>query len=264
MVAVLDPVNQPNVCDSALIELIDSANYVTVFCAYTLVSTDGYGTCVVPALYNNRIYFASIKFKNTFHLLTKNSFLLNGQPLSFDLTVPQNTCCNFDTANGVVKAYSGDVNNDFNSDILDLSIIDADITSMATGYQISDLNGDGVVDNVDYAICDNNSANFRYDDYPYACNPALLGIEEGEETGVSIYPNPSENYFRVKAEGTFSDFKIVMFDELGRPGLSEKFSDVSDMEVNVNHLPAGIYYIQMTSGNLFWNKKVVVLRSGND
>ena len=90
MNAVLDPVNQPLVCDSGTIEIIDVITNQTVLCSSTIINTDGYGEAYIPASLSGMDYFVSIKFKNTFHLLSATPVLINGQPVSVDLTIPQN------------------------------------------------------------------------------------------------------------------------------------------------------------------------------
>ena len=157
MVAVIDSVNMPLICDSAIIGLIDTSTLQSVYCANTLITTDGYGTCLVPSTFNGQKYLVSLKFKNTFHLLSSQTVELSGLPLNVDLTILQNACCNFDTTNGVAKIYSGDINGDGAIDVSDFLLLSLDIQNNAMGYIISDLNGDHVADSSDYNILNNNS-----------------------------------------------------------------------------------------------------------
>ena len=67
---------------------------------------------------------------------------------------------------GVFAIYSGDINQDENADLLDLSLLDNDIANFMFGYQNADLNGDGNVDLLDLPILDNNIHNFIYSVHP--------------------------------------------------------------------------------------------------
>ena len=80
MAAVIDSVNMPLICDSGIIGLIDTSTLQSVFCAYSLITTDGYGNCTVPSSLNGHYFLVSIKFKNTFHLISKHTIKLNGLP----------------------------------------------------------------------------------------------------------------------------------------------------------------------------------------
>src|SRR4051812_38958940 len=66
LAAVIDSVNLPNICDTAVISLIDTVSSLTVFCDSVLVNTSGYGVSTVPASFHGQRFLVSIKFKNSF------------------------------------------------------------------------------------------------------------------------------------------------------------------------------------------------------
>ncbi len=56
--------------------------------------------------------------------------------------------------------YSGDVNQDGSINVLDLGLIDNDVSNFVTGYVKTDVNGDRTVNALDLGITDNNAFNF--------------------------------------------------------------------------------------------------------
>ena len=249
MVAVIDSVNLPLICDTVIIGLIDSATHQSVFCAYSLITTDGYGSCTIPSFLNGHYFFVSIKFRNTFHLLSANTIKLNGLPLAVDLTNTQNTCCNFDTTNGVVKAYSGDLNDDGTIDVTDFLIMDNDFQQNATGYLITDLTGNQVVDSFDFTLFNNNLNANRNDDFVGTCNPLLIDIVEPELFPVIVYPNPCKDYFIVSLDQKYGNIRCTLYDALGNICLNTIFEDTANLRINSSQLHSGIYAIWISTEN---------------
>ncbi len=78
------------------------------------------------------------------------------------------------------------------------------------------------------------------------------GINELEDA-VSVYPNPTSN--KVYIEGNRLR-KIEVFNALGVLAVSEKFSD-SHIEIDLQHLPAGIYCLRIYSEDGAFSQSVV-------
>lgn len=249
MVAVLDPGNSPLVCDSGIIGLIDSTSRQTVFCSYTIIMTNGVGSCLIPSTLNGQKYLVSVKFKNTFHLLSSRTIEISGLPISIDLTVPQNTCCNFDTSNGVAKSYSGDLNFDGAIDGSDYLIMDADFQNNTLGYSLSDLNGDQIVDTLDFIILNNNLFASRNDDYFGNCIPLINGLNEEDNFSIEVYPNPSKDFFMVKLDKTYIRIGLRVFDLLGKVCIDREFEDESILRISDNQMQNGIYKIVISADN---------------
>lgn len=92
-------------------------------------------------------YFLSIVGRNSLELFAPSAFTFNGVDVVHDFTTQsQNT---LEVEIGIYAAYSGDVNQDGVIDELDQTQILAAIEEVASGVQVCDLNGDGVVDNSD-------------------------------------------------------------------------------------------------------------------
>jgi len=58
--------------------------------------------------------------------------------------------------------YSGDINQDLNIDLLDLSQLEEDINNFGAGYISTDLNGDGNTDLLDNPLIEENISNFIF------------------------------------------------------------------------------------------------------
>jgi hypothetical protein len=71
-----------------------------------------------------------------------------------------------EVSTGVWAFFSGDINQDENIDILDLTILYNDISTFTSGYFPSDINGDGNTDINDDPILSNNLSNFIYSIHP--------------------------------------------------------------------------------------------------
>jgi hypothetical protein len=68
--------------------------------------------------------------------------------------------------NGVYAFYAGDVNQDENIDLLDMSQEEVDISNFEYGYFVTDVNGDGNVDLLDIPMLDYNVSNFIFSNHP--------------------------------------------------------------------------------------------------
>ena len=67
---------------------------------------------------------------------------------------------------GVFAIFTGDFNEDKNVDLVDLGILEFDITSFAFGYFNSDNNDDGNVDLLDSPMEKANINNFVFSAHP--------------------------------------------------------------------------------------------------
>jgi hypothetical protein len=72
----------------------------------------------------------------------------------------------FQVEPGVWALYSGDIVVDENMDLLDLGLLENDISNFAYGYLPSDLNGDGNVDLLDSAPMESNISIFIFSSHP--------------------------------------------------------------------------------------------------
>jgi hypothetical protein len=70
---------------------------------------------------------------------------------------------------------------------------------------------------------------------------------------INIYPNPTKDKFLIDFEGFGT---IILYDMLGNEALNQNINGRS--EINISHLPKGIYYINVFSeGRVIGNSKIV-------
>lgn len=82
------------------------------------------------------------------------------------------------------------------------------------------------------------------------------------DQGVSIFPNPTADKLNVRFElpETVDNVQLRMINVLGATVLTRSLGSVQQLNetLDVSQLPAGTYFLQLTSGNLQVNRKVTV------
>lgn len=245
MVPVVDPINHPTLCDTATIVLIDSSSGQSIYCDRVAFSTRGYGISTLPNGFLGTSYLIGVRFRNTLHVVSLNKLLLDSTSKSIDLTIPSNLCCAFDSTYGVASAYSGDVNRDGTVDVTDIIIIDNDQSLGVTGYVLTDLTGDGLVDNDDANIASDNNALLLYDSYSGLCLPTGLSDTENSTLHAIAYPNPFSEKITIRLAKDYPQVKLVLSDALGKILYSGNFSSQSSLTIETADLASGIYYVHI-------------------
>jgi hypothetical protein len=157
----------PAACDSITIELRNSAQpYAMAASVKTMLNRNGTATANFTQTGD---YYIVIKHRNALETWS-------ALPLSF---TSGNIIYNFSSSasqafgnrqvevgTGIFAFYSGEINRDENIDLLDLSLIESDITSFQFGYHATDINGDGNVDLLDTPIVESNVSSFIYSVHP--------------------------------------------------------------------------------------------------
>lgn len=86
---------------------------------------------------------------------------------------------------------------------------------------------------------------------------ACTGIDTQTEgiQGVLLYPNPVRDEFTVELPGA-TGLSVIVSDASGRV-VSKQNGDTGKVFVSLRQFPAGLYFVQVNSGNSFGNLKVV-------
>ena len=88
-------------------------------------------------------------------------------------------------------------------------------------------------------------------------------IEENLELQVtiSIYPNPTSDVITIACNGPFEgEIRVLLVNSVGRPVRSDFIeTSMSEKQIDMKDLPAGIYFLRLTQGNLDNVYKVVKL-----
>lgn len=75
--------------------------------------------------------------------------------------------------------------------------------------------------------------------------------------GFIIYPNPTNNLVTVQLAALPGNGMVNIKDVLGKTLLQQKITSINT-EINVNHLPKGIYYVELVDDSYKYAKKLVV------
>jgi hypothetical protein len=269
MVAVVDPVNSPLICDTADIALLNDTSFLTEYCARVVVNTDGYGVCAIPSSMNGRSFIVGIKYRNTLHLYSNTSTLLNGQPVFVDLTDPINCIGNPVVILGLAMAASGEISSaalglgyyDGIMEAQDIADMENSIIFQDTGYVITDLTGDKIVDSLDYFIEQNNVNITLVDYYISDCSILPTGILEAEKNIISLFPIPAVTYFNIHFNRLFASLKIDMFTSTGQLVFSRNYEKEQDVNIDCSRMENGLYYFVVNNEEGVLNGKVLVLNN---
>ncbi len=245
MLPVVDPINFPNLCDTATITLIDSISGQSVYCDQVPFSTTGFGTSTLPSVYFGNRYQVGVRFKNTIHIVSLNTIKLDSINKSIDLTIVANVCCSFDATFGVATAYSGDVNHDGTVDITDVTLVADDQLSGTSGYVITDLSGDGIVDLSDVNIVSANSNLFLYDAYFASCLPTGIRQIKSNPLNAEAFPNPFSGNFKIQLEAPHQQIDVSILDALGKLQYSKHFDSTDNISIQTGNFTSGFYFVQI-------------------
>ncbi len=131
------------------------------------LQTNGTAACNLPVTSGN--YYIVVKHRNTVQTWSALPVSFNAANISYDFSsaATQASGSNMiEVSAGVWALYSGDVNQDENVDLLDLSLLEADVNTFAFGYYATDLNGDANVDLLDMPLIESNINGFVYSVHP--------------------------------------------------------------------------------------------------
>ncbi|MBK7762090.1 MAG: hypothetical protein IPI46_01800 [Bacteroidetes bacterium] len=161
--------SDPLLCDSIDVEMHQSNSpYAIVETQRAALKTDGTAKCYFsPAI--NGSYFLSVKHRNGIQTWSAIPIYKGNCPTFYDFTNTETKAFGdnlVEVENGVWAMYSGDINQDENIDLLDMSILDTDMSNFLFGYFASDINGDGNVDLLDSPITEANLNSFVFSAHP--------------------------------------------------------------------------------------------------
>ena len=101
-----------------------------------------------------------------------------------------------------------------------------------------------------YNVTMTNEAIISSEDYPAKVSVELtvtdVGVNEHGLLNITVYPNPTTGKLTIET----SDMRYEIFDIYGRKLISDiryPISEIgkSEIEINISHLPAGIYFVKV-------------------
>ncbi len=152
-----------NTADQVIVELHNAANYNNIVYSIANVdlSTTGTASVIIPEAFN-AAYYITIRHRNSIETTTAAPVSMNGGTVYYNFTTAANKAYGSNMAGigGVFMIYAGDNNQDGASDALDLIPVGNASAAGLTGYTVADLNGDGIVNNTDLMLLQNNASSF--------------------------------------------------------------------------------------------------------
>jgi PKD repeat protein len=149
--------------DQIAVEFHNSLNYSDIVYTEPFVNLSTTGEAVVELPANlGGSYYITIRHRNSLETTSKQPVSFAGSVINYSFDGPEQAYGNnmLLMSDGHCVIFGGDVNQDGAVDTADMTPVDNDAASFATGYLATDVNGDGTVDTGDMTIIDNNAAGF--------------------------------------------------------------------------------------------------------
>jgi hypothetical protein len=166
---VLDPASV--LTDYVIVELhAATPPYAMIKTTIATLKTNGTLICNFAGAVTNNSYYIVIHHRNT--LETWSALPVTMTPnMTYDFSAAASKAFGSNqvdvSGNGSIWAmYTGDLNQDENADLLDISVLESDITDFISGYYSTDLNGDGNSDLLDIPYLEYSIMNFIYSMHP--------------------------------------------------------------------------------------------------
>jgi hypothetical protein len=157
------PNANPQDADTVMISLVDRTTLETIATQKGILQTNGFVTVqyTTPVI-SGESYYLKINHRNALETWSSTPVIIsaNAQYNFTDARSKAFGANQMDLADGNFAFYSGDINNDHTIDITDYNIMATDLSLMLTGYKVSDVNGDGIVESVDFTVLQNNIFTF--------------------------------------------------------------------------------------------------------
>ncbi len=85
------------------------------------------------------------------------------------------------------------------------------------------------------------------------------GIEDLQNSSFTVVPNPNSGVFNLSLPGRIDKIEISIFNAFGQQVMRNNYSNTSsEIGINLNAQPAGIYYLQIQTNNGKFVRKIVV------
>lgn len=208
---------------------------------------------------NEQTLTYTVHFQNTGNYYATNIFLLDTLDANLDLntfhTLNSSHPMQSDILNGNVIKFS------FPNIMLPDSTSNEPLSHGYVTYSISTKPG------LSNGTQIKNTANIYFDYNPAVTTNTTVNtvlITSKPETNVTdfignVYPNPAENYIDVLLNDKYSNAEATLYSALGRIIMEKQISQKSN-KLNVQNIPAGIYWLQLKAGNIKNITKVVIVK----
>ena len=167
MLAVVDPVRHPDLCDTISVELRSaSPPFNIVYEERGTIDISGNGKFYFPSSALNSHFYIVIQHRNAIETWSNSVIFVNNSLVNYDFSLSASTAYGTNQAflgDGFYALWSGDVTDGITPGVRDGIINDADHTlinnalqQFNTGYIFPDLTGDGIVESADFSLIELN------------------------------------------------------------------------------------------------------------
>jgi hypothetical protein len=150
--------------DSIDVELHQSVSpYGLISTIRVALNTNGTAIATFPSV--NGSYYVAIKHHNALQTWSATPVLIGPSPVSYDFSNASSKAYGSNMKQvqpGIWALYSGDLNQDENIDLLDVSMLEDRINSFDNCFLPADINGDANTDLLDSPIVEDNTSLFIY------------------------------------------------------------------------------------------------------
>ena len=87
-------------------------------------------------------------------------------------------------------------------------------------------------------------------------SPETTAAKTSKQKELKIYPNPNNGIFKIGLTD-FSEGTIQIIDALGRTVNESNFKNKSELEVNIQDNPIGIYFVKVKSRDQVYTNKII-------
>lgn len=163
MVASVNPVLYPFLCDTVLIELHQKVSpYSLATSQKCTIDISGNGMCTFQSIVSGTSYYIVVKHRNSLETWSASPVLMNAalSTYTFSDAISKaygNKMVLIDTQKYAI--FSGDVDQNGIIDDMDFADTENELKLFLVGYLKDDINGDHIVESADYALIQNNVVN---------------------------------------------------------------------------------------------------------
>ncbi len=140
-------------------------------------------------------------------------------------------------------------------------ILNDDCASSGTSYIVPSgilYNGGqfrwNVQANVSCGSCASNFASPLY----FTISTTVGGLNDFTEREFNIYPNPNSGTFTLKLDAVNIPVQIKVINAIGETIYSEATKNLSKKEINLSHVPTGVYSVHVIAGEKNYHEKIVI------
>jgi len=104
------------------------------------------------------------------------------------------------------------------------------------------------------------AATYGRSSYKIDIGENVLGTENNSLVSVfSMYPNPASNLVSISLDDSSESISVIIYDQLGRRVLEKEFENViNEVQISLNELNKGVYYVQVISETMKSTKKLII------